>query len=191
MREFVLSTLGKEIKKVREQRRQTLQEVACQAKVSKGLLSKIENGRTIPSLPVLISIIKSLKTDMGDFFAKIEQNHLDGIIHIPQNEYVPFEKEAALGFLYRHILSNNMGKQAFEVVILELKPDSYRESVTTDAWEYKYMLEGVVEYRIGEKVIQFKKGESLLFDGRIPHVPVNKSAKKAKMLVIYLYMTDN
>ena len=44
----------------------TLQDVANKSDVSAGLLSKIENFRTVPSLPVLLSIAKSLEVDMSE-----------------------------------------------------------------------------------------------------------------------------
>jgi quercetin dioxygenase-like cupin family protein len=48
------------------------------------------------------------------------------------------------------------------------------------------MLKGEVCYQLGEREILFKEGESLFFNGKIPHVPVNKGKEIALMLVIYL-----
>nr|WP_227256257.1 helix-turn-helix transcriptional regulator [Pedobacter sp. MR2016-19] len=49
----------------------TVQELADKAEVSKGLISQIENSRTIPSLMVLMDIIKSLEIDLNSFFKDI------------------------------------------------------------------------------------------------------------------------
>jgi len=51
-----ISFVGKRIKELRLSKDLKLVEVAIKSSVSKGLLSRIENGRTIPSLPVLFSI---------------------------------------------------------------------------------------------------------------------------------------
>ncbi len=121
--DLIISELGKEIRKVRQEKDLRMNEVAIKAKISKGLLSKIENGRTIPSLPVLISIVKSLEVNLSEFFGKVEQNNLQyNLIHRKPEEFKPFEKEEAIGFLYRFILSHSISRIAIEAVLLELKP---------------------------------------------------------------------
>ncbi|NJM26931.1 MAG: helix-turn-helix transcriptional regulator [Bacteroidia bacterium] len=46
----------------------TIQELANRSRVSKGLLSKVENSRTIPSLPVFVNLIQSLNISLKEFF---------------------------------------------------------------------------------------------------------------------------
>ena len=45
--------IGKRIKEIRKKQHITINTLATNAQVSNGLISRIENGRTIPSLPVL------------------------------------------------------------------------------------------------------------------------------------------
>lgn len=73
-----------------------------------------------------------------------------------------------------------------EAVILDLQPGAKRNFVTTDGYEFKYVLSGTVECHIGEHVVEMQAGDSLFFDGRIPHVPVNVSDKDCSMLGVYL-----
>ncbi|WP_409994912.1 helix-turn-helix domain-containing protein [Chitinophaga pinensis] len=49
------------MKEKRREKNITVQDLADRAKVIKGLISQIENSRTIPSLIVLIDIIKPSK----------------------------------------------------------------------------------------------------------------------------------
>ena len=62
--EDVLINLGKQIKKVRKKRNLSLREVAKLSGVSIGLISKIENYRTTPSLTVLLKIMRSLEMNL-------------------------------------------------------------------------------------------------------------------------------
>ena len=57
MQEDILIQISTNIKERRREKGITVQELADRAKVSKGLISQIENSRTIPSLIVLIQII--------------------------------------------------------------------------------------------------------------------------------------
>ncbi|MBK6946918.1 MAG: helix-turn-helix transcriptional regulator [Haliscomenobacter sp.] len=49
MSDYLISGIGKKLRAVRMERKIKLTALANKAGVSKGLLSKIENGRTVPS----------------------------------------------------------------------------------------------------------------------------------------------
>ena len=55
-----LTALGCRIRDLRKQRNMTLQELGEKTHLTAGLLSKIENFRTVPSLPVLAEIARAL-----------------------------------------------------------------------------------------------------------------------------------
>ncbi|MDF9798545.1 transcriptional regulator with XRE-family HTH domain [Catalinimonas alkaloidigena] len=186
MNDQIIAGIGKKVRSIRQQQNLKLHEVAKEANISKSLLSKIENGRSVPSLPVLVSIIQVLKVEFSAFFEGIEANGHVPYIHKKKEDYVFTEKESAIGFIYRHILSKHASSVIVEAVILDLQPNSKRDFVTTDGFEFKYVLSGRVEYHIGEHIVEMEAGDSLFFDGRTPHVPINKSDKNCSMLVVYL-----
>ena len=64
MQEDILIQISNRIKEIRKKKNITVQELADKADVSKGLISQIENNRTVPSLPVLMSIVQSLNLDL-------------------------------------------------------------------------------------------------------------------------------
>lgn len=184
----IFARIGKKIRENRVQRQTKLHELAETAGISKGLLSKIENGRTIPSLPVLLAVVRALKMDLDVFFEGIEMSEEKPYIHRKKSEYVPFEKEEALGFLYHSILAGSVGPVAMEAVILEVQPGSRREAVSTDGYEFKYVIKGEVEYHLGDEVVAMREGDSLFFNAKIPHLPVNRSSQPVVMLVVYLLL---
>lgn len=186
MRGASLLEVSRRIKEHRLQKRFTLQELADKSNVSKGLISQIENGRSIPSLPVLFSIIQSLEIEVSDFFEDLSV--LEPTIIIQKKEdYEPFEKEDTRGFLYERILTKNLPASTIDVVLLELLPNSHRELVTTEAFEYKYILSGEVEYMINGDTFHLEERDSLFFDGRLSHVPKNKTEKPCSMLIVYFF----
>jgi transcriptional regulator with XRE-family HTH domain len=188
MEEDILIQISNRIKERRREKNITVQELAQRANVSKGLISQIENSRTIPSLMVLIEIIKALEIDLNEFFKDIRSKTADLPILIKRkNEYEHFEKEHAIGFHYQRIFTQSINPSTVDIVILELEPDASRPLVETDAFEYKYILTGDVEYQFNEERITLNQGDSMLFDGRIPHTPKNLGTTKAIMLVIYFF----
>lgn len=188
MEEDVLIQISKQIKERRRDQNITVHELATRANVSKGLISKIENSRTIPSLMVLIEIIKALDIDLNEFFKNIHSKSVSAPILIKRkNEYEHFEKEHAIGFHYQRIFSQLINPSTVDIVILELSPGANRPLVETDAFEYKYMLSGEIEYQFNEERYVLSQGDSMLFDGRIPHTPKNLGNQTAIMLVIYFF----
>ncbi|MFH6942716.1 helix-turn-helix domain-containing protein [Flavobacterium sp. FlaQc-52] len=180
--------IGKRIKDIRKNSKKTISTVANAAEVSNGLISRIENGRTIPSLPVLLNIISALEIEVSAFFEGMPkpsgQNYM--VSRAEENSIIEKEDDAK-GFTYQYIFGKQLSSIGFEAVLLEVKPNSQREKVETDAYEYKYMLSGECVYIIGDDEVLIKEGDSIFFDGRIPHVPVNRSATTAKMLVLYFF----
>jgi transcriptional regulator with XRE-family HTH domain len=188
MEDDVLIQISNRIKDKRREKNITVQELAIRANVSKGLISQIENSRTIPSLVVLIDIIKALEIDMNVFFKDIHSANANSPLIIRRKaDYEHFEKEHAEGFHYQRIFTQSIKSSTVDIVILELQPDAHRPQVETEAYEYKYILSGTIEYQFGEKSYTLAEGDSMLFDGRIPHTPKNTGTTKASMLVIYFF----
>jgi transcriptional regulator with XRE-family HTH domain len=188
MEDDVLIQISNRIKDRRREKNITVQELAQRANVSKGLISQIENSRTIPSLIVLIDIIKALEIDLNVFFKDIHSgsNNFPLIIR-RKEEYHHFEKEHAEGFHYQRIFTQSIKNSTVDIVILELEPDAHRPQVETEAYEYKYILKGNIEYQFGDESYVLHEGDSMLFDGRISHTPKNTGIEKASMLVIYFF----
>lgn len=188
MEEDILIQISNRIKERRREKNITVQELAIRANVSKGLISQIENSRTIPSLIVLIDIIKALEIDLNEFFKDMrsKSDHPPVLVKRKQ-EYDHFEKEHADGFHYQRIFTQSISKSTVDIVILELEPDATRPLVETEAFEYKYILSGQIAYQFNDDTIILNQGDSMLFDGRISHTPKNMGDTKASMLVIYFF----
>ena len=187
MSDFIIG-IGKRIKDIRKENNLTINELANRASVSNGLISRIENGRTIPSLPVLLDLIQSLDIDASYFFEGVENRNSAKYLYIPKENQQIIEKEIeAQGFKYMHIFSKSLNSLGFEAVLLTLEPNSKREKVITDAWEFKYILKGTVKYLIDQEEVILSEGDALYFNGRFPHVPVSISDESCIMLVLYLY----
>lgn len=152
------------------------------------MLSKVETGRTIPSLPVLFRLLRGMDCEPEEFFRGLHFQPKQPYVHRRAEEAQSLEREiASLGFNYRQLLEGEGNDFALRAVILEIEPGSRREKVTTDAYEYKYVLAGEVDYIIGEETLQLRRGDSLFYDGRLPHVPINRGTTTAIILVVYLH----
>ena len=150
------------------------------------MISKIENGRTFPSLPVLISIINALDVNLSDVFHDIEPIVSTDYIHTKEQDFPIVEKEKSKGFVYHHIHNQDFSGFSFASDILEIHQNAKRNFVTTDGYQFLYILNGCIKYQLGDQQLKFEKGDSLFFNSRIPHLPENKHKEVGKILVVYI-----
>jgi len=189
MNEELLLLIGDKIRSKRTQKNITLEQLAGKAGVSKGLISQIENNRTVPSLPVLFNLIHSLGDDLKTFFEDMHDSLNSGnVLIIRKGQEQLFEKEPAKGFVYKRILTRSIVSQATDVVLLQLKKNAARKQfITTDAFECKYVMQGKIEYQIEKETFVLEAGDTLFFDGRDRHRLKNIGETDAMILAIYLF----
>jgi transcriptional regulator with XRE-family HTH domain len=193
MQDDIILKISYRLKEIRKDKRITIQELADKAGVSKGLISQIENNRTIPSLPVLMNIVQSLNLDLTEFFKDLSsKGHQEKVFVIRSSEYSPIQKEASKGFSYQRMLTRNIQGGPVDFVLLELKKGARRNKiVVTDAFEYKYLIKGRIEYLIEDKSYILEEGDSIFFDGRLGHNLSNIGDSEAIMLVVYYFISND
>jgi transcriptional regulator with XRE-family HTH domain len=188
MEHEVIVQISNKIKSIRKEKNLTLQDIADRAGVTKGLISQIENSRTIPSLLVLIQIIKALEVDLDLFFNDLSAHSTAASILVQRkSDYERFEKEPSSGYEYFRIFTKKVKQSMIDIVLLEIQPGSSRDFVQTEAFEYKYIISGSVRYQFVDQEILLNAGDSMLFDGRIAHNPINEGTEVVQMLVVYFF----
>jgi transcriptional regulator with XRE-family HTH domain len=186
MNQYDISFVGPRAKQIRLAKEIKLIDVAANAGISKGLLSRIENGRVSPSLPVLFALIGALGETPASFFEDMKPT-TDKPFYILKHEqdYLPVTKEDSIGFHYFSIMSHTFSDITFNATLLKLDPQAQREPATTEGMEFIYLIRGEINYNIGREAFAMNEGDSLFFDGRVPHLKINNSGETAKILVIY------
>ena len=181
-----LYRLAQAIKERRKALGLNLEDLASRAGVSKSLISKIENYRTIPSLPVIMRIAKGIKSTLSDLAFGIEDEEDSTYILVRKNERQKFEKEESSGFVYQSLVMRNINSLLFETSILTLEPGAKRQPVSSDGYEFLYVIKGSIEFLLGSEKIILSEEDAFFFDGRVPHVPINNSNEPVEYLVVYL-----
>ena len=189
MQEDIIVKIMAKLKDIRKEKNITLQELAEATGVTKGMLSQVENNRSIPSLTVFLNIIKSMHIDINGFFTDFNVPFNSKVIFKKAAQYQPFEKENTVGFHYQRIMSSTIDEYHVDFVLLTLMPNAQRAFVQTDAYEFKYILKGKVEYTIGEEIFTMEQGDSIFFDATEPHNPKNIGDTEAQLLVLYIFNT--
>lgn len=189
-REKVLEVaVGREIRNLRHLREMTVSTLAIETGLSVGMVSKIENGNTSPSLATLQSIAHALSVPLTSFFRGYEQNR--EAILTKAGEGVELERRGTrAGHQYNllgHIGANTSGVVVEPYLITLNETSDVFRTFQHGGIETIYMLEGEVDYRHGDSVYTLTAGDTLFFDADAPHGPEKLTQLPARYLSIISY----
>lgn len=190
-RENILEVaIGREVRAFRHQSGMTIADLSNRTGLSIGMLSKIENGNTSPSLSTLQSLAHAMSVPLTSFFRRFEDVH--HAVHTKSGEGVETERRGTrAGHQYNllgHLGSNTSGV-VVEPYLITLTSDSdVFPTFQHEGIEMLYMLEGEVDYRHGNNIYPLKPGDSLFFDADAPHGPENLVKLPARYLSIISYV---
>lgn len=180
-------SIGQEVRKLREQLGLTLSKLAISADMSSGMLSKIENGSTSPSLSSLLALSRALHVPVGALFTQFEQQREatfvkagDGL-QIERRGTRAGHQYALLG----HVAHSDLTVEPYEITLRnssDVFPVFQHEGM-----EFIYMLEGEVVYRHGDKTYPMQPGDSLFFDASAPHGPEEMHKLPIRYLSVISY----
>ncbi|PWK64067.1 helix-turn-helix domain-containing protein [Aminobacter sp. AP02] len=181
--------LGHEVRAFRKKLGITVADLAAMTNISLGMLSKIENGITSPSLTTLQSLSRALGVPLTAFFRRFEEER--NAVFVKANEGVDVERRGTrAGHQYNllgHIGSNTAGV-VVEPYLITLSEDSdVFPMFQHEGMEFLYMLEGEVVYRHGSNLYRMTPGDSLFFDADAPHGPEELTTLPIRYLSIISY----
>lgn len=181
-----LIKLGSSIKLYRQKKDLTLVALAQMTDLTAGLLSRIENFRTIPSLPVLLRIAQALEVTPAELLSGIGEIISPDWTLVKKDDREIVERESNKGFVYEMLLDLESSGCNLQTLILNIEPNAEREKVKTDGDQFIFILKGNIVFHLGDDKINLAEGDILFFDGNIEHVPLNHSDETATLLVVYL-----
>ncbi len=163
--------VGSQIRIFRQQLKMTVDEVAKQAGLSQGMLSKIERGVTAPSLRTLYTLTRVLNVPVTSLFRKYEEQRDCSFVR--SGEGLLIERRGTRAGHQYQLLGHNIGKlTSLEPYLITLTDESEVFPLFQHSGiEFIYVLEGEVIYRHGNDTYHMKVGDSLFFDSDAPHGP--------------------
>lgn len=189
-REKVLEVaIGREVRSFRKAQQITVAELSDLTGLSIGMLSKIENGNTSPSLSTLQTLANALSVPLTSFFRQYEERR--EAVHTKAGDGVEIERAGTrAGHNYNllgHIGSNSSGVIVEPYLIKLTEESDTFETFQHGGIETIYMLEGSVEYRHGPNIYSLRPGDTLFFDADAPHGPETLTKLPATYLSIISY----
>ena len=180
-------SIGREVRDFRKGVGLTIAALAKVSGFSIGMLSKIENGLSCPSLSTLKALSNALNVPVTAFFRKYEEERAASFV--PAGSGLIIERRGTRSGHQYQLLGHNVGK------LIALNPYLITLTDESDVFplfqhsgqEFIYMLEGSVTYRHGDKTYVLQPGDALLFDADAPHGPEELNRLPIRFLSIISY----
>jgi transcriptional regulator with XRE-family HTH domain len=164
--------IGREVREFRQKLDMTAAELARASGISVGMVSKIENGLTSPSLATLQALGRGLQVPVTSFFRRYEETQEAS--HVKAGQGVVIERRGTRAGHQYQLLGHGTGRRdiVVEPYLITLAEKSEVFPLFQHAGlEFLHVLEGRVVYRHGDKTYLLEPGDSLLFDANAPHGP--------------------
>ena len=180
--------LGQRVRDARLRNRLTIADVAQLAELSPGMLSKIENGQATASLDSLVRIANALGVPVGTLFKGYGTPAGAARLVKAGEGMEVVRRGTSKGHTY-HLLSYDQGpRKRFEPFLISM--DDASEVFPTfehAGTEFIHMLAGRLEYRHGDATYLLEPGDSLTFDGSVPHGPERIVEVPIRFLTVIVY----
>jgi transcriptional regulator with XRE-family HTH domain len=186
----IAAAIGLQIRSLRKRQDITAAELAHQAGLSAGMLSKIETGSVSASLESLESLARALNVPLTTFFAAYEER--SDCSYVPAGKGVTIDRRGTkAGHQYQLLGHSLSGDLVVEPYLITLSNEAEPYPVFQHAGvEFIYMLTGAVVYRHADKTYPLRPGDALMFDSSAPHGPEELTKLPMTYLSIIIYMRE-
>jgi len=178
--------IGQRIRNLRLQRNVTLDQLAERVRLTKGQLSKIENGLVSSPVSTLTRIASALGVGPGYFF-QVDGSERRAVLIRKNERKVIVGRGSKLGHYYQSLAFGLPFEKDFEPYLMNIeepKIDPTENIFRHPGHELLFMLEGEMDYRHDDQIYHLSPGDSLFFDGAIEHGPVMVYSPPVRFLSI-------
>jgi len=180
--------LGAELREKRLAHGLTIAEVSKLAGISRGMLSKIENGQCATSLDTLHRLARALGLSLSALFRDVDMIEGNAQLVRAGEGMEVVRRGTRSGHTYRLLAYDQGPEKLFEPFLISL--DDASEVFPTfqhPGTELIYMLQGRMTYRHGNETYEIGPGDTLTFRGDVPHGPEVLSETPTLFLAIIIY----
>jgi transcriptional regulator with XRE-family HTH domain len=168
-----------------------LGQLAARTGISKGMLSKIENAQTSPSLSTLERLAAALDMPVTSLFRGLAEER-DAVFVKSGHGPEIVRRGTRSGHTYELLGSLRGPYKRVEPLLVKLDDETEVFPLFQHPGiEILYMLTGVMEYGYGRQRYKMERGDTLQFEGEIPHGPTQLVKLPIRFLSITIYSGEH
>ncbi len=171
------SGFGEKVCKLREAHGWSMEDLAQSTGQTPEFIDQVESEEVVPSVSFLLRLSRSLEVDPGTFLRDDEKNKI-------QDQRAQAFTKRTKSYYYQTLTpgAENEHLRSFMVTIESRqvhKPLAYKH----EGEEFIFVMEGSLEFTLGNKVHHLKPGESIHFNSEVPHKLKNLADEDTRCLV--------
>ncbi|MBJ7555361.1 helix-turn-helix domain-containing protein [Marinomonas spartinae] len=167
-------------------------DVARIAKLSQGMVSKIENAQVSTSLDTLSRLCNAIGLSISQLFADYDRPEGGALLTKSGQGMEVVRRGTEKGHTYQLLSYNRGKKQLYEPFLITMDDESeVFPTFSHPGQEFIYLLEGKILYRHGNHLYSMQAGDSLSFDADIPHGPEVLEQVPIKLLSFIMHEDKN
>jgi len=184
----VAARIGRVARRIRDDLGLTLADVAQQARISSGMLSRLETGQVNPSVETIVAVADALGVRPAILLQDLGSSD-EAAQHVPAGHGIEVVRRGTGRGHDYHLLAAQRGPtKIFEPFLVTLTDQSeVFPGFQHPGTEFLYMLSGAIRYRHGNHSYLLKRGDCLTFRGDIAHGPERLVKVPIRMLSIIIY----
>jgi len=178
-------SLGERIRKAREMRGLTLEDISSRTGIDVDTLKRMESGKMTPPLGQLIRLGKALDMKMGYFISPGVDKPMT-VVRTDQRQPISRygeKRSEQYGYVYES-LAPEKGNRLMEPFIVTLLPTDVEEFSTHDGQEFLYVLQGEMKVQVGDQIELLHSGDAVYYDSNQPHLVKSAGGSKAVILAV-------
>jgi quercetin dioxygenase-like cupin family protein len=154
--------------------------------LSASMLSQLETGKLIPTLPTLARIAMVFDVGLEYFFASRKGKRLFAVVRKEERMRFPERPDVANPAYVFECLSFAAQSKVFEVYLADFPPGGPPNAVPHqhEGAEFVHLLEGSLVIRFEDEDRTLHAGDSVYFDPSEPHSYRAEGRKAARALVV-------
>jgi transcriptional regulator with XRE-family HTH domain len=181
----IVSSIGPKVKKLRQEQRLSLQQLASKAEVSAAAIHKIERNDMVPTITTLLKIATALDHPVT-YFVEQDEGPPEPVAFTPKSDrpavFTPHEGLTLAGVSGPY----SPFRSAAAVATVARGANSGSKPLVHAGEELVFTLEGTLEFEIAGTTYEVGPGDALHFMGDQPHHWSNEGSKSVRALWIAL-----
>lgn len=158
--------IGDRIRMLRIAQKRTMQEIAEASDLSKSMISKIENNKSVPSVAALVKIAKTLGTTISNL---LEHDGWVSAILTTRKKAVENLTATDKGYSIYPYASEYHEKKIQPFLFVAKMGEVLPHEVSHEGEEFIYVIKGQMKMQVGDILYTLNSGDSLYFNSVLKH----------------------
>jgi len=178
--------LGNKLRQLRLKKKIALVDLGKHTGLSASMISQLENGKLVPTLPTLARIAMVFDVGLDYFFTDKRRKRLFSIVRKDERMQFPERTDSPTPGYFFECLAFSAQDKSLQAYLAEFplrSPNEATEHMHEGA-EFFHVIEGSVAIRYQDEEYMMETGDSVYFDSSAPHSWGGVGTQTAKAIVI-------